>query len=188
MDKNFLRYSMFFFSPRAYQAFPTTLRFSKKPSPGRVNSPSQEFFLSPVNIEVSSSSHREVFCKKGLKNPQNSQQNTCIRVTFDRVLARSYLMTLCFIFPIHVNFPITSSCVLKATIHKKKVNCVTLLVKAFFFSRFHGIIHHVVFDYFFSFDHDMSFFHVSLYIIYQLFSQCHVLYMRFFLNIREKGF
>ena len=101
---------------------------------------------------MSSSSHREVFCKKGLKNLQNSQENTCIRVTFYRVLARSYLMTLCVIFPIHVNFPIPSSCVLKATIHRKKVNCFTLLEKASFSfpkRRFYDIIHHVVFDYFF---------------------------------------
>ena len=100
---------------------------------------------------MSSSSHREVFCKKGLKNSQNSQENTCIRVTFYRVLARSYLMTLCVILSIHVNFPITSRCVLKAPIQRKKVNCVTLLEKAFFVSkrRFYGIVHHVVFHYFF---------------------------------------
>ena len=61
---------------------------------------------------------------------------------------RSFLMTLCVIFPIHMNFPITPRCVLKATIHRKKVNCFTLLEKAFFSSkkRFYGIIHHVVFD------------------------------------------
>ena len=100
---------------------------------------------------MSSSSHREVFCKRGLKNSQHSQECACIRVTFYRVLARPYLMTLCVILSIHVNFPITSRCVLKAPIQRKKVNCVTLLEKAFFVSkrRFYGIVHHVVFDYFF---------------------------------------
>ena len=34
--------------------------------------------------------------------------------------ARPYLMTLCFIFPIHVNFPIRPRGVLKTTIHRKK--------------------------------------------------------------------
>ena len=38
----------------------------------------------------------------------------------DRVLARSYLMTLYVAFPIHVNFPIRSRCVLKAIVHIKK--------------------------------------------------------------------
>ena len=33
---------------------------------------------------------------------------------------RPYLMTLYVIFPIHVNFPISSKCVLKATVHRKK--------------------------------------------------------------------
>ena len=37
----------------------------------------------------------------------------------DRVSARPYLMTLHVNFQIHVNFPITSRCVFKATIHKK---------------------------------------------------------------------
>ena len=33
---------------------------------------------------------------------------------------RPYLMMLYVIFPIHVNFPISSKCVLKATVHRKK--------------------------------------------------------------------
>ena len=37
--------------------------------------------------------------------------------------ARPYLMTLCFIFPIHVNFPIRPRGVLKTTIHRKKLDC-----------------------------------------------------------------
>ena len=147
MDKHFLRYSMFLFTAGILD-LPPNPEISKKAQPRQGQS---SFFLSPVNIEVSSSSHREVFCKKGLKNSQNSQENTCIRVTFYRVLARSYLMTLCVILSIHVNFPITSRCVLKAPIQRKKVNCVTLLEKAFFVSkrRFYGIVHHVVFHYFF---------------------------------------
>ena len=36
------------------------------------------------------------------------------------MLARSYLITLFVIFPIHLNFPIKSSCVLKAIIHRKR--------------------------------------------------------------------
>ena len=113
---------------------------------------------------MSSSSHREVFCKKGLKNSQNSQENTCIRVTFDRVLARSYLMTLCFIFPILVNFPITSSCVLKAPIHRKKVNCVTLLEKAFFFLTLLWYYTSCCIWLLFPFDHDMCLFSMFLYL------------------------
>ena len=37
-----------------------------------------------------------------------------------RVLARPYLMTLQVIFPIHLNFPIRSRCVLKPIIYTKK--------------------------------------------------------------------
>ena len=51
----------------------------------------------------------------------------------DKVLARPYLMTFYVIFPIQVNFPVTSTYVLKATIDRKKtVNCFTLLEKVFF--------------------------------------------------------
>ena len=35
------------------------------------------------------------------------------------MLARPYLIMLFIIFPIHVNFPVLSRCVIKATIHKK---------------------------------------------------------------------
>ena len=116
---------------------------------------------------MSSSSHREVFCKKGLKNLQNSQENTCIRVTFYRVLARSYLMMLCVIFPIHVNFPIPSSCVLKATIHRKKVNCFTLLEKAFFFQKDAFMVLYIMLylSTFSIWSRSVSIFHVSLSII-----------------------
>ena len=68
----------------------------------------------------------------------------------DRVLARSYLMTLYVVFPIHVNFPIRSRCVLKAIVHiKKTVDCFTLLEKVFvFFKKTLVMIlyRHVVFD------------------------------------------
>ena len=37
----------------------------------------------------------------------------------NRELARPYLMTVKVIFPINMNFPIRSRCVLKAIIHRK---------------------------------------------------------------------
>ena len=52
-----------------------------------------------------------------------------------RVLARPHLMALFVIFPIHVNFPIRSRCVLKAIIHRKKQWIVLLLLKRFFFFK-----------------------------------------------------
>ena len=67
-----------------------------------------------------------------------------------RVLARPYLMTLHVIFPIHLNFPIMCSCVLKAIIHRKKQWIVLqLLEKAFLFQKddFYLLLYmHVVFD------------------------------------------
>ena len=48
-----------------------------------------------------------------------------------RVLAKPYLMTLYVIFPIHVNFQIRSSFVLKA-FTEKTVDCFPLLEKVFF--------------------------------------------------------
>ena len=99
-----------------------------------------------------------------------------------RVLAGSYLMTLCVIFPIHVNFPITSRRVLKATIHRKKVNCFTLLEKAFFFKKTLLMLLYIMYLINFSIlSRSLPIFHVSLSIIYQLFSGYHVLYTRFFL-------
>ena len=55
----------------------------------------------------------------------------------DRVLARPYLMTLYVIFPIYLNFPICSRCILKAIVHRKKKWIVLpLLEKVFsFFKR-----------------------------------------------------
>ena len=68
----------------------------------------------------------------------------------DRVLVRSYLMTLYVVFPIHANFLIRSRCVLKAIVHiKKTVDCFTLLEKVFvFFKKTLVMIlyRHVVFD------------------------------------------
>ena len=102
-----------------------------------------------------------------------------------RVLAGSYLMTLCVIFPIHVNFPITSRRVLKATIHRKKVNCFTSLEKAaFFFFKKTLLMLLYIMLYLINFSilsRSLPIFHVSLSIIYQLFSGYHVLYTRFFL-------
>ena len=50
-----------------------------------------------------------------------------INLSLSKVLARSYLITLYVIFPIHLNFPIRSRCVLKAIIHRKKtVDCFTV--------------------------------------------------------------
>ena len=70
-----------------------------------------------------------------------------------RVIAWPYLMTLYFIFTIHVNFPITSRFLLKATIKKKKKkkkkmeNHFTLLGKVFFQKDVFMILYmHVVFD------------------------------------------
>ena len=73
-------------------------------------------------------------------------------------------MTLYVIFPIHVNFPITSRCVLKAPIHKKTVNCFPLLKNFFFFFQkgtFLILYVHVVFNSSISSRSD-SVFHVSL--------------------------
>ena len=61
-----------------------------------------------------------------------------------RVLSRPHLMALFVIFPIHVNFPIRSRCVLKAIIHSKKQWIVLLLLKRFFFFKttlFYDIVH-----------------------------------------------
>ena len=46
-----------------------------------------------------------------------------------RVLARPYFMTLYVIFPIHLNFPVRSRCVLKAIIHRRKQWIVLLLLE-----------------------------------------------------------
>ena len=51
------------------------------------------------------------------------------------MLARPYLIILYIIFPIHVNFPITSRCVLKATIHRKKLWIKLCYLRKFFFSK-----------------------------------------------------
>ena len=64
------------------------------------------------------------------------QTASLLLIMESRVLARPYLMMLYVIFPIHVNFPITSSCVLEATIHRKiTVNCFMLLEKIFFLKK-----------------------------------------------------
>ena len=80
---------------------------------------------------------------------------------YSRVLARPYFMTLYFIFPIHVNFPLRLS------------NCICML---------YLIIFTVL-------PQSAPIFHVSLSIIYQLFFtiSCDVRYTWFFVNI-PKGF
>ena len=68
---------------------------------------------------------------------------TWCQLHHDRVLSRSYLMTLCIIFPIQVNFPVTSRCVLKATVHRKKQGIVLCYLKK---DAFMILYMHVVFD------------------------------------------
>ena len=82
-----------------------------------------------------------------------------------RVLARSYLMTLYVIFPIHVNFPITSLCVLKATIHRKKTDLFYVTWGSFFFFSkicFYDIVYASCI-WIFPFYHNLSVFFVFLF-------------------------
>ena len=65
---------------------------------------------------------------------------TAAKSTDKTVLTRPNLMTY-IIFPIQLNFPITSRCVLKAIYKKKMVNCFMLLEKVFFSKRgFYDIV------------------------------------------------
>ena len=90
-------------------------------------------------------------------------------------LARLYLRTLYVILPIHLNFPIRSSCVLKTVIEQTQCFVSRLLEKVFFFPKKIFILYmHLIFDYFFHFI-TVSIFHVSLSITYLLFSPYHVL-------------
>ena len=85
-------------------------------------------------------------------------------------LARLYLMTLYVIFPIHVNFPITSRFVLKATIQEKKQSIVLCYLGNFFSKRpFYDIVHMLYLINFSILPQSVPIFHVSLSIIYQLF-------------------
>ena len=66
------------------------------------------------------------------------------------VLAMSYLMILYVFFPIHLNFPITSRCVLKAFIHIKNSGLYYAYLRKFFLFQKDAIFvllyMHVVFD------------------------------------------
>ena len=119
------------------------------------------------------------------------QAASLLLIMESRVLARPYLIMSYVIFPIHVNFPITSSCVLEATIHRKiTVNCFMLLEKIFFLKKKTLLWYFTCMLYlinFFILSQSVPISHVSLSNIYQLFSPDHVLYTRVFLNIC-KGF
>ena len=89
-------------------------------------------------------------------------------------------MTLYVIFPIHVNFSITSRCVLKATVHRKKtVNCFMLLEKDYVFSKecFYSIVHPCCIWLIFPFYHDLSIFFMflSLWFINYF---CHIMFYK----------
>ena len=108
--------------------------------------------------------------ENGVKQTKITEENLS-QLNLVKVLARPYLMTLFVIFSIHVNFPITSWCVLKA-IHKKTVNCFTLLEKVFYqkdafmkltLLRMLHLINASILSW------SVPIFHVSLSSIYQLF-------------------
>ena len=112
--------------------------------------------------------------------------------TLTRVLARPWLMTLYVIFPIHLNlnFPIRSRCDFKAIIQRRKQWIVLRLLEVFSFSKRHFLWYCTCMWYLINFSILSRFvpiFHVFLSIMYLLFSQYHVLFTRFFLNIC-KGF
>ena len=78
-------------------------------------------------------------------------------------------MTLYVIFPIHVNFPITSRFVLKATIKKKNSQLFCYLGNFFSKRPFYDIVHMLYLINFSILPQSVPIFHVSLSIIYQLF-------------------
>ena len=109
-----------------------------------------------------------------------------------RVIAWPYLMTLYVIFTIHVNFPITSRFVLKATIKKKKKKkwriILHYLEKFFFKKTFLWFYTSMLFLINFSvLPQSLPVFHIPLSIIYQSFLPYNVLYTKFFLNF-PRGF
>ena len=80
------------------------------------------------------------------------------------LLARFYLMTLYVIFPIHVNFPFTSRCVLKA-IHKKNDELFYVAWESFFSKRrFYDIVHACFIWLVLPFYHDLFLFFMFLYL------------------------
>ena len=106
-----------------------------------------------------------------------------IQVLFDDVIRH-------FHQPIHVNFPITSKCVLKATVHRKKNSELFYPTGEFFFFKKKLLWYCTSMLYLINvsiISRSVRIFHVSLSMIYQLFSPHHVLHTRFFLNI-HKGF
>ena len=51
------------------------------------------------------------------------------------LLARTYLMMLCVISPIHMNFPVRSRCTLKPIIHRKNSELFYITWESFFFQK-----------------------------------------------------
>ena len=105
-----------------------------------------------------------------------------------RVLARPYLVMLYVIFPIHMTFPIMSRCVSKATIHRKKNSeLLSVTWESFFWKLLWYCICMLYLINYSILSQSLPIFHVSLSIIYQLFSPYHTLYTSFLLSI-SKGF
>ena len=96
------------------------------------------------------------------------------------------MITLYVIFPIHLNFPIRSSYVLKAIIHRKKKQWIALLLlEKVLFQKdaFYDILNACgIRLIFYILPQSVPIFHVSLSIIYVLFLPYRVLYTRFFLS------
>ena len=100
-----------------------------------------------------------------------------------RVLARPYLVMLYVIFPIYVNFPITSRCVSKATVHTKNNELFYVSWKSFFFFLKKLLWYCTCILYLINYSVSSlsaRIFYVTLCIIYQLFLLYHVLYTRLF--------
>ena len=121
------------------------------------------------------------------------QTASLLLIMESRVLARPYLMMLYAIFPIHVNFPITSSCVLEATIHRKiTVNCFMLLEKKIFFKKrpFYDIAHACCIWLIFSFYHNLFLFFMFLYLTFINYFRLIMFYTpRFFsIFVRDSSF
>ena len=96
------------------------------------------------------------------------------------------------IFPIHVNFPITSrflDVMVEESYHSNS-ELFYVTCESFFFQK-DALRCCICMLYVINFSilsrwKNVPTFHVSLSIIYHLFSPCYVLYMRFFLNIRKR--
>ena len=107
-----------------------------------------------------------------VNSPSNSIRYNCKKIycwsrrtKTIRVLARPYLMTLQVIFPIHVNLPITSRFVLRATIHRKNsVKNFRLLGKVFSKRCFYDIVRKCCIWLIFPFYHNLFPFFMFLYL------------------------